>query len=363
MTRRIKVSAPGRVCLYGEHQDYLNLSVIPAAINMRCYIDGNINNSGKIKLNDKLFQKSIEISLNSKMEPFKMGKNDYIKAVCNVFIKNNKFKEIKQNIGFSGDLWNEVPLKSGLSSSAAFLVTFVKLIDEIFRFNMTEEQIGHFAYLAEYNEMGIPCGQMDQLISSVGNIFHMKCIEPPEIIKLKFKVPGLVVGNTLIPKSTNSVHSVRVKEVNDAINFLKTKLDFDINKTIFKNVESYLRNKNNIWLKRIRATLKNRDITAVAYKELKKDIPDMNFLGELLNKHQKYLRDDYEVSIPKIDYMLSKGMKAGALGGKLTGAGMGGSIILLAPDNQKEVAKALTKAGGHGYVVDIDEGVRVENIE
>ena len=54
--------------------------------------------------------------------------------------------------------------------------------------------------------------------------------------------------------------------------------------------------------------------------------------------------------------MLSAGMKAGAIGGKLTGAGMGGSIIMLAPEKQKEVAQALTKAGGKGYIVDIDKG-------
>ena len=54
--------------------------------------------------------------------------------------------------------------------------------------------------------------------------------------------------------------------------------------------------------------------------------------------------------------MLSAGIRAGAIGGKLTGAGMGGSIIMLAPGKQKEVAEALTKAGGKGYVVDIDQG-------
>jgi galactokinase len=278
----------------------------------------------------------------------------------NVFIKKGYLRNSDPNIGFKGDLWNDVPQKSGLSSSAAVLVCFTKLIDTIFNLNLDDIKIGYFAYLAEHDEMGIPCGQMDQLASSVGNIFHMKCIEPPIVTKIQNKIPGLVVGDTLIPKSTNSVHSVRVKEINDCIKFLKSQMNFDIETTKFEEVEPLLKNQNPIWLKRIRATLKDRDITTIAHKELQKKNPDITYLGQLLTEHQKFLRDDYEVSVDKIEQMLNAGVKAGALGGKITGAGMGGSIIMLAPGKQKEVAEALTKAGGKGYVVEIDDGAMVD---
>ncbi|MHA1340384.1 MAG: GHMP family kinase ATP-binding protein [Promethearchaeota archaeon] len=363
----IQVSAPGRVCLFGEHQDYLKLSVIPAAINFRCHIRGSITNDSKIKLDDRVFREKIVIPFGKKQKqsPFKIGINDYFKAVINVLIKKGYFKDFSENnysIGFKGELWNDVPQKSGLSSSAAVLVTFVKLFDVIFQLNLDEIEIGYLAYLAEHDEMGIPCGQMDQLAASIGNIFHMKCVEPPIVTKIKNKIPGLVVGNTLIPKSTNSVHSIRVKEINDAINYLKSKIDFDIEKTTLEEVEPYLKDVNEIWLKRMRATLMDRDITNEAYKELNKNSPDLQYLGHLLNEHQRYLRDDYEVSVEKIEKMLKAGVEAGALGGKLTGAGMGGSIIMLAPNKQKEVAEALTKAGGKGYIVEIDEGARIDKI-
>lgn len=362
MQRNIKVSAPGRVCLFGEHQDYLNLVVIPAAINMRCHIKGSTTEDGKITLNDKVFKEIIEIPFTqkNKAEPFKLQPNDYFKAVLNVIIKKGHLKKGEGQLGFKGDLWNEVPQKSGLSSSAAVLVCFTKLIDTIFNLKLDDIQIGYYAYLAEHDEMGIPCGQMDQLASAVGNIFHMKCVEPPIVTKIQTKIPGLVVGDTLIPKSTNSVHSVRVKEINDCIKFLKSKINFDIEKTTYEEVEFLLKNQNPIWLKRMRATLRDRDITTIAYQELNKNNPDVAYLGKLLTEHQKYLRDDYEVSVEKIEKMLQAGMEAGALGGKITGAGMGGSIIMLAPGKQKEVAEALTKAGGKGYVVDIDAGARVD---
>jgi len=336
--------------------------VIPAAINIRCYIEGIPNNSGKIILRDEGFGKTIEIPFHTKFlnTPYNLGCEDYFKAICNVFMKNGYFRNLKQKFGFKGRLWNEIPQQSGLSSSAAILVVFAKLIDTILHLGLNENEIAQCAYSAEHDEMGIPCGQMDQLSVSLGRIFHMKCLTPPVITKIDKKVPGLVVGNTLIPKSTNSVHSIRVKEINDAINFLKTKINFNIYKTTFEEVEDYLYTENEIWLKRIRATLKNRDITAEAIKEFKKKEPNLKYLGDLLNKHQDYLRDDFEVSVEKIDRMIEAGIKAGAYGGKLTGAGMGGSIIMLAPGNQDKVAKALTSAGGLGFSVKIDEGVRFE---
>ncbi|MHA1819073.1 MAG: GHMP family kinase ATP-binding protein [Promethearchaeota archaeon] len=362
---KIQISAPGRVCLFGEHQDYLELAVIPSAIDLRCNIEGSFNNSERIEFFDKVYNERIIIPLNSEVKKngFKLNKNDYFKAVINVFVKR-KLLDTKEKVGFSGTLWNDVPQKSGLSSSAAVLVAFTKLIDQMFKLDMNKEEIGLFAYYAEHDELGIPCGQMDQLSSAVGDIFHMKCTNPPKITPIKNKIEGLVVGNTLIPKSTNSVHSIRVKEINDAINYLKEKIDFNLETTTFEEVEDYLKQKdaNPIWLKRMRATLKDRDITKEAFKELNKNNPDINYLADLMNQHQAYLRDDFEVSVEKIEKMIKAGIEAGALGGKLTGAGMGGSIIMIAPGKQEEVADALTKAGGQGYVVKIDEGVRAKRI-
>ncbi|MBN2155059.1 MAG: hypothetical protein JW776_03355 [Candidatus Lokiarchaeota archaeon] len=358
------VSAPGRVCTFGEHQDYLGLSVIPAAINKRCFIQGDFTSDGKIILDDKIYNEIIKIPLSpdEMLNGYLLNKNDYLKAVLNVVIKRGLLKKKNSQLGFRGILRNEVPQRSGLSSSAALLVTFTKLIDEMFQLDLNEVEIGIIAYKAEHDELGIPCGQMDQLAASIGNMFHMKCVEPPEIEKIGYKLPGLVVGDTLIPKSTNNVHSIRVKEITDAISFLTNQMKFDINTTKFEDVDEILKISNETWLKRMRATLKNRDITRTAYNELKKPSPDLSFLGSLLTKHQNYLREDYEVSIKKIDDMISAGMQAGAQGGKLTGAGMGGSIIMLAPEKQKEVAKALTQAGGKGYVVEIDRGASVTSL-
>ncbi len=349
---KLVTSAPGRICLYGEHQDYLELAVIPAAITMRTKIEGEINQSGKIVVN--------ALDLNIKDEfpskgviPYTSGPLDYFRAVVNVFHKRNL---LKNYFGITCRVKSEIPPKSGLSSSAAILVAWAKFLSEALKIKATDEEIGYYAYLAEHDEMKIPCGMMDQLACSLGNIFHIVCTTPPKITRLSTKVPGIVIGNTLIPKSTNSVHGVRVREINDALSVMKKYLNFELKTVKWGEIEPFLPKLTNVHQKRLRAVIKNRDITQQAYEELQKKSPDLEYLGALLDDHEKYLRDDFEVSHPKIEKMLEAGRAVGALGGKLTGAGMGGCIVMIAPGKQKEVAQALKEAGGEPYIVEIDEG-------
>jgi galactokinase len=250
---------------------------------------------------------------------------------------------------------------SGLSSSAAILVAWTKGLDHLLGTALTPIEVGYYAYLAEHNEMGIPCGQMDQLAASVGGVFHMVCTEPPQVEPIEVVgLEGLVVGNTLIPKSTNQVHGVRVAELKGAMEYLKSRMDFDIHTTHFAEVEGLLAAENPIWLKRMRAALMDRDLAQVALGELRQQPVNAVRVGQLLLEHQAYLRDDFEVSVQRIEDMIGAGMTAGALGGKLVGAGMGGSIVMLAPGKQTEVAKALTAAGGEGFPVEIDVGARID---
>ena len=351
---KLATSAPGRICLFGEHQDYLELAVIPAAITMRTFIEGKINNSCKIRINAVDLNVIDEYS-SKEIVPYISGPLDYFRAIVNVFHKKNF---LKGNFGISCTVKSQIPPKSGLSSSAAILVAWAKLLAESLQIELNDEEIGYYAYLAEHEELKIPCGMMDQLACALGNIFHMMCTTPPKITRLKAKVPGIVIGNTLIPKSTNSVHGVRVREINEAISGLKKYINFDLKTIKWTEIEPYLSKLPELHQKRLRAVIKNRDITQMAYEELKKNSPDLEYLGKLLDDHETYLRDDFEVSHPKIEKMLEAGRAAGALGGKLTGAGMGGCIVMIAPEKQKEVASALKKAGGEPYIVEIDEGVK-----
>ena len=101
--------------------------------------------------------------------------------------------------------------------------------------------------------------------------------------------------------------------------------------------------------------LKIRDATKQAALELAKvNNQDLELLGKLLTDQHKMLRDNLQVSIEKLDVLVSASIKAGALGAKLTGAGLGGCIVAFAPGKEFEVAKAIETKGGKATICKID---------
>ncbi|HME55831.1 MAG TPA: galactokinase family protein [Candidatus Lokiarchaeia archaeon] len=350
-----QVSAPGRVCLFGEHQDYLGLPVIPSAINMRttikCYNLEEDSRSITIHATDLDKDYSFEIQ-----EEYDLSDPDlsYFQAVLVVFKNHGYFDNLR---GFECDVSSKIPIKSGLSSSAALLVAFVKAISTACEVQLTPQDIGWYAYEAEHNVMGIPCGMMDQLSSAIGGIIHLSCVEPPVITPLSAKLNGIVVADTKVHKSTSNVHSMRVRETKSGLDHLKEYVDFDLNTTPYVDIEPVLENLDEIERKRLIAVFNDRDITVKSLRLLQAKKLDYQAIGELLNEHQLYLREYFDVSIEKIDAIIDNAINHGAIGGKLTGAGLGGSIVILAPGKEQEVSAAIEESDGIPYIVQTDRGV------
>ena len=350
-----QVSAPGRVCLFGEHQDYLGLSVIPSAINMRttvkCY--NFEENSRSITIHAKDLDKDFTFDL---QEAYDLSDPDlgYFQAVLAVFNNHNYFDSLR---GFECDVSSKIPIKSGLSSSAALLVAFVKAIGTACEAQLSPQDIGWYAYEAEHNVLGIPCGMMDQLSSAIGGIIHLKCTDPPVITPLNAKLNGIVVADTKIHKSTSNVHSVRVRETKGGLEHLKEYVDFDLETTPYEMIEPALENLEELERKRLIAVFKDRDITVKSLQLLQAKKLDYSAIGALLNEHQLYLREYFEVSVDKIESIIENAINHGAIGGKLTGAGLGGSIVILAPGKEQEVSAAIKESDGIPYIVQTDRGV------
>jgi galactokinase len=110
----------------------------------------------------------------------------------------------------------------------------------------------------------------------------------------------------------------------------------------------------------LNGTLKNKNILETALLELKKSEPNHEKVGNLLSQHHTILRDILNVSTPKIEIMMDAALNAGALGGKINGSGGGGCMFAYAPNDPKHVAEAIEKVGGKVYVIQADEGTRIE---
>ena len=89
----------------------------------------------------------------------------------------------------------------------------------------------------------------------------------------------------------------------------------------------------------------------------------MKRFGLLLSECQTILREKLNISTPKLDRMISAAIDVGAAGGKLNGSGGGGCMFVCTPIYPEKAVRAIENAGGKAYIIQVDEGVRVDNCE
>ena len=185
----IKSQAPARICLFGDHQDYLNLPVIACAINKYIKIKGVENNSKNLIFRMKNLKKKDVIPINKIFESVK--NEEYIKLTLKVLRKYGCVPNKGFNISISGD----IPIKEGLSSSSAMVISLIKFFIAAFGINIkvTPKTIARLAYEIEVIEQNSSGGKMDQYSISIGNtIFFDTLSEKIEIINNKINT--MVVG-------------------------------------------------------------------------------------------------------------------------------------------------------------------------
>ena len=354
-------SAPARVCLFGEHQDYLELKVIPVAINLRLQITSQEVSGNVIEVHSQDLGETTQIRTNIKhLEAEKGSLSSYLEAGILAL------KKLKQDIVIPpliATVRSQIPIASGLSSSAALLVGWIKHLSGILELNLDERTIAELAYNAEHNFLKIPCGRMDQYASSFGGIFSLACKEKPTLNRLKYPNVGLIIVNSQIPKLTSNVHGdkvAKIKQVVDNFKKMSNKKLEDI--TIDFLQESKEKIKSNEF-KILKGVISIKENTSIAEKELSKPTPDLELLGQLLTAQHNFLKNNIQVSLPLLDKIVEKGIINGALGGKLTGAGLGGSVVLLTYDtNEKIVEKIKNNLKLPTYSARIDKGAVFEVI-
>jgi galactokinase len=354
MLKSGSISSPGRICLFGEHQDYLGLPVIPMAINKRLYLNYQLNEcrSSEIIISSKQLEQ-VDSIITSEIPQLTGSPYDYLKSVFLYFWKDY------QDILLSKITINsEIPIQSGLSSSAALLVPTVLLISNVLMGGRKKKvEIAEIAYYCEHDILNVSCGRMDQYASSIGGIFHMTSQDSPEIKFLSLpKKAFFIVGNSEIKRKAD----IPLKNVqNDIFRALRSIKNVELTK--LTNSEVNHSQLSELQKKRLTGVIGVRNNTIKAFNELKKKNIDLNNIGKLINEQQTFLRENYKVSHPKLDKMCNLALNQGALGAKLTGAGFGGSMFAIA-DEEDIAIKIRNSLNDYGlsFISQIDSGVKID---
>ncbi|MCH8011061.1 MAG: GHMP kinase [Candidatus Marinimicrobia bacterium] len=349
----MEISSPGRICLFGEHQDYLGLPVIAMAISLRARIAGEKRTDRDVVIRKPDLGETEEFSLDdlTYTKP-----RDYFKSG----IKVCENEGLAFSTGFECEVTSEIPFQAGTSSSSAIMVNWIhflsKMADDPADWN--QQKIGELAYNAEVKEFNEPGGMMDQYSAAMGNLIYLES-EPKILIKLlNPKLEAFVLGDSCEPKDTLGIlQRCRDARLNIIEKLKMNNSDFDLHSCDSESVSSGLNDEES---KLMKGTIQNRDILKTALSELKMVAPNHELIGDLLTEHHLILRDILDVSTPKIESMFAASMKAGALGGKINGSGGGGCMFAYAPDNPEKVAKAIELVGGKAYIIHPDTGTRID---
>jgi galactokinase len=358
--RDLTISTPGRVCLFGEHQDYLFLPVVPCAISMRMWIEGTRRNDSVIHLDLPDVSSSETFPIDG-IQPYNIER-DYYKSVFNVLVKNGFWFDG----GFNCRVRGEIPINAGTSSSSALVISWVNFLATMSRQGktLTPLELARYGYEAEVLEFNEPGGMMDQYSTAFGGIISIDFQPEVKVEKIDAELETFVLGDSGEPKDTKYILARVKNRVLGIISKLATKYsEFNLLHATYETVDTLRAEMSDSEYELLRGTLRNRDITFEAREVLKQKPLDHRRIGELLNEHQTILRDVLKISTPKIDGMLDAAMKAGAFGGKINGSGGGGCMFAYAPEHPERIAAAIRDAGGKAYIISPDTGSRIDHKE
>ena len=363
----INIKAPGRICLFGEHQDYLNYPVISMAISKYIYLEAERISEPKFLINQPDIGTSIELLLNSGELEYTSNR-DYLVSGYNQFVRRNcKFEK-----GYKIKITGDIPINAGVASSSALVIAWLYFLNLISGKNLDSFQIALEGYNTEVKEFKEGGGMMDHFNSVFGNLIFLKPkIPKPNLFVYNLPLEGFVLGNSKEKKATVEDLLKTKNATLKAFKILREILpDFNQFYTKLEDIEPYLVNLKKEYKQKIVGNIINRDITynakklidkqySLITKKKKKNI-DIGFyqeLGNLLNLHQQQLSENIQISTERINKILQNCLNSGAFGGKINGSGFGGTMFALLPNKEQLIKNAIEEAGGEGFIIETSSGV------
>ncbi len=362
----VRVKAPGRICLFGDHQDYLELPIIACAINRYITITGTPNTTDYFEFDMPdlrvRFRKNTRAQHNSTLDIIAPEENASHNIHLDAALKVLSQYDCIANQGYTITITGDIPINAGLSSSSAVVVAWVQWMLSTLGCNqeITPLLVAKIAYQAEVVEQHSPGGKMDQYTSALGNIIYLETDRQSQVKHLGKDLNGLIIGVSGIPKDTiGLLGDLRGNALKAIAKIKKAHPSFELSQATLLEYEKYKSDLTSQELPFFYAAIQNHIITQEALVCFRETAINYKKLGQLMNAHHKVLKESLQITVPRIDAMIDAAIVAGAYGAKIVGSGGGGSICALSPKGKEEkIIQAIKKAGGQAaYVVKVSQGV------
>jgi len=337
--------APGRVNLIGEHTDYNDGFVLPAAINFSTWVTLAPLQDNRLEIFSENFNEQIAIRLGDADIKPRGHWSDYVIGVAVVLQKAGHSLR-----GAHLKIRGEVPIGSGLSSSAALEVATACALVANSNLNIDRLELAKLCRRAENEFVGARVGIMDQFVSLHGKAnkaLLLDCRSLHYELRPMSTDTSLVVCNTMVKHElASSKYNQRREECEAGVKHLAQMLP---NVTALRDVtleqlDRYGKNMPGVIYRRCRHVVTENARALEAGEALVSN--DLNRFGQLMYESHRSLRDDYEVSCDELDLMVDLASKTeGVYGARMTGGGFGGCTVNLVAREQEENFKRFVAEG------------------
>lgn len=319
--------SPGRVNIIGEHTDYNNGFVLPAAIDKAIYIGISKRKDDVISLYSEEFNESFETKV-SQVKPTDKGWPNYILGIVDQL--NKKGHTIA---GFNLNIDGDIPIGSGLSSSAAVECATGFALNEVFGLNLSRLDLAFIAQRAEHEFAGVRVGIMDMFASLFGKKDHVIKLDCQsldyEYVPLVLKGFKIVLLNTNVKHSlSSSEYNTRRQQCEEGVALVKehhpeVKTLRDVT---LEMLDQYVKPKNELVYRRCKYVVEENQRLLAACEDLKNG--HVEALGEKMFQSHDGLSKEYEVSCPELDFLVDAVRNnPNVLGARMMGGGFGGCTI------------------------------------
>jgi galactokinase len=323
------VRAPGRVNLIGEHTDYNEGYVLPVAIDRSVLVAASARTDRTVRLLAVDFCERVAFSLDRIRRSDRNKWSNYQRGVA-VALRERGLRLPGLDVAFSSD----VPIGSGLSSSAAVEVSMAVTWQVIAGFEMSRPDLALLCQRAENSFVGVNCGIMDQFISALGEDGAALFVDCRTLDHRPVAIPAgtaVVIMDTAKRRGlTDSAYNTRRAECEEGVRLLSVHLPGiaalrDVSVADFRRHASEL---PETVRKRCRHVIGENQRVLDSIEALARG--DAPGFGKLMDASHRSLRDDYEVSCAELDAMVDAAWAVpGVLGARMTGAGFGGCAVAL----------------------------------
>jgi len=326
------VCAPGRANIIGEHTDYNDGLVLPFAIPAVTAIAFRANAGSRVRVFAETFDELHELELPLATRPATGGWIDYIEGVLREYAAERSLDN-----GFDAAIASNVPLRSGLSSSASLEIAVALGLQGMFGWPIDDIDLARHCQQAEIHHVGTQCGIMDQAASLLSRADHALCLDTRSLLVRHVHVvlpemTWLVIQSGVARELTTSDYNQRRIECEQAAAWLgkhTSRMIDALRDVAIDDLEAVEGTMPSVLHRRARHVVTENVRVLKMVDALESG--DVNRVGMLLSAAHASYRDDFEASVPEVDTLVTLGLKHGAIGARLTGGGFGGATLHLVP--------------------------------